>query len=255
MNLLDIYGTAKDFGKQMASVDALNSIIAAAGRCGRPDIAIQTLNESATYSVIPNDRSYRSAIVACNQAEHEKRRQRRRRERLFGTSSIPAFNYDDDDDDDLQFWEAALSLFRRMKEEGLTPDAQTYSSVISACEAAGQWQRAVGILKSMTCDERLPPNKFCFNAAIAACEKGGAWLEAVELYERMRNHENHVRPNFITLNSVLIALDNAGQKELAENIYREALKDKIIWPWKTKSMDSNSGRVRVMVSRTTLYEC
>ena len=253
MNLLDIYGTAKDYGTQMASVDALNSIIAAAGRCRRPDIAIQTLNESAIYSVIPNARSYRSAIVACNQAEHEKRRQRRRKERLFGTSSIPVFNDNDDDDDpsSLQWWEAALSLFRRMKEEGLTPDAQTYSSVISACESAGQWQRAVGILKSMTCDERLPPNKFCFNAAIAACEKGGAWLEAVELYERMRDHEHHVRPNFITLNSVLIALDNAGQKELAENIYREALKDKIIWPWKT--MDSNSDTVRVMVSRT-LYE-
>jgi len=233
----------------MASVDALNSLIAAAGRSARPDIAIKILNESAKYSVTPNDRSYRSAIVACNQAEHEKRRQRRRKERLSDSSLVqvdkrhkPAFN--DDDPLSLQWWEAALSLFRRMKEEGLTPDVQTYSSVISACEATGQWQRAVGILKSMTSDKTLPPNKFCFNAAIAACEKGGAWLEAVELYERMRNH---VRPNFITMNSVLIALDKADQKELAENIYREALKDNIVWPWKW-SLDVNGDRVRVMVS-------
>jgi len=233
----------------MASVDALNSLIAAAGRSGRPDIAIKILNESFKYSVTPNDRSYRSAIFACNQAEHEKRRQMRRKERLDDSSLVqvdsrhkPAFN--DDDPLSLQWWEAALSLFRRMKEEGLTPDVQTYSSVISACEATGQWQRAIGILKSMTSDKTIPPNKFCFNASIATCEKGGAWLEAVELYERMRKH---IRPNFITVNSVLIALDKADQKELAENIYREALKEKIVWPWKW-SLDANADRVRVMVS-------
>ena len=94
----------------------------------------------------------------------------------------------------------AVELFqRRMKEEGLAPDIQTYSSVISACEAGGQWQRALGILRLMTSDDSIEnPNKYCYNAAIAACEKGGAWLEAVELYERMRDQ---VEPNFITMNS------------------------------------------------------
>jgi len=251
---LDIYATTKNHGEPTASVDAVNSVIAAAGRGARPDVVMTILNEMCSkYSVTPNERTYRSAIVACNQAEHEKRRQRKRRARLahpslvsVNTQDFPTFDEDNPEDDPLllQWWEAALSLFRRMQEEGLTPDIQTYSSVISACESAGQWQRAIGILRTMTSEDTTShgPNKFCFNAAIAACQKGGAWLEAVELYERMRGQ---VKPNFITMNSVLIALEEADQKELAESIYREALKDKIVQPWKWTS-DEHSKKIRVM---------
>lgn len=157
----------------------------------------------------------------------------------------PHFDNDENDPLSLHWWEAALSLFRRMREEGLKPDIQSYSSVISACEAAGQWQRAIGVLRGMKSQENIMPNLFCFNAALAACEKGGAWLEAVELYERMQLQDVPVRPNFITMNSVLIALDNAGQKEMAESIYREALKDKTVNPWKW-TWDDESRRIRVM---------
>jgi pentatricopeptide repeat domain-containing protein 1 len=250
LNLLNIYGSAMNGGNPKTSVDAVNSVIAAAGRDGRPDEAIRILNEMGKYGVVPNERTYRSVVVACNQAEHEKRRQRQRQYRLKDSSILqsgrrdqPAFQ--DDDPINLQWWEAALSLFRRMKEEDLTPDIQTYSSVISACEAAGQWQRAIGVLRFMMSDDASQkPNKFCFNAAIAACEKGGAWLEAVELYERMRQQ---VKPNFITMNSLLIALENADQKEMAENMYREALKDKTVRPWKL-TLHENSKRIYAMVS-------
>ena len=212
----------------MASVDAVNSLIAAAGRSARPDIAIKILNESPKYGVMPNERSFRSAIVACNQAEHEKRRRKSKQERL--RVDVEKVSHEEDEPLMLQWWEAALSLLRRMKEEGLSPDIQTYSAVISSCEAAGQWQRAIGILRTvMKADSGHTPNKFCFNAAIAACEKGGAWLEAVELYERMRQY---IKPNFITLNSVLIALEKAEQKEMAESLYREALNEKVVKPWK-----------------------
>ena len=64
LNLLNIYGTASKYGTQIASVDCVNSVIAAAGRKGRPDIAIKILNEmTSKYSVAPNERTYRSAIV------------------------------------------------------------------------------------------------------------------------------------------------------------------------------------------------
>eukprot|EP01083_Nonionella_stella_P084611 234275_1 len=256
LNLLNIYWygtTGKQSGNQVISVDAVNSIIAAAGRSKRPDQAIGILNEmESKYGVPPNERTYRSILISCNQAEHEKRRQRRLKQMRSQTSDYDhalAVGDDDEAEDDdslaLHWWEAALSLFRRMKEEGLTPDIQSYSSVISACEAAGQWQRAIGILGSMTKDGITKPNLFCYNAALAACEKGGAWLEAVEVYERMQTRDV-VKPNFITMNSVLIALDNAGQKELAQSIYNEALKNRIILPWKwTKDADLK-GNIRVL---------
>ena len=66
------------------TVDAINSIIAAAGRCGRPDVSVKILNEiSPKYFLKPNERSYRSAIIACNQAEHEKRRHKYLLKRCF----------------------------------------------------------------------------------------------------------------------------------------------------------------------------
>ena len=158
-----------------------------------------------------------------------------------------------------------------MKEqEGLTPDVQTYSSAISACEAAGEWQRAIGVLSSMsdgaagaaeatngaanaTSSLATPLNLYCFNAAIAACEKGGAWLEALELYERIRDGRGgtNLRPNFVTVNSLLIALDGAGQREMAESVYREAVSDGVVDPWRMKADDRDGGEgrvVRVMVS-------
>jgi pentatricopeptide repeat domain-containing protein 1 len=245
---LNIYGTTMNGANPKASVDAVNSVIAAAGRVGKPDEAIRILNDMGKYGVVPNERTYRSVIVACNQAEHQKRRQEKRNNRRKGSlisnqKNKQTDNYDDHLD--LQWWEAALSLFRRMKEENLTPDAQIYSSVISACESAGQWQRAIGILGAMmNGEDGQKPNLFCFNAAIAACEKGGAWLEAVELYERMRQD---VRPNFITINSLLIALENANQKEMAESIYREALQDGTVQPWKWTS-DGHSKKCQALVS-------
>ena len=114
----------------------------------------------------------------------------------------------------------------------------------------GQWQRALGLLKVMTAkpsegEVPLDPNLFCFNAAISACEKGGAWLEALELYERIKCSHKEIKPNFITINSLLISLDRAGQKELAESIYKEALRDGVFSPWR-KRFTPNGKRIRAM---------
>lgn len=236
LNLLELYSGSSG---TRVTVDAINSLIACAGRSGRPDIAISLLNVmESKYSTKPNSRTYRSAIIACNQAEHQTRRQMTAASSEDNSSRVSGLGF--------QWWEAALSLLRRMKECGLYPDIQTFSSAISACEAAGQWQRAIGVLRQMNADNVCTPNLYCFNAALAACEKGGAWLEAVELYERMESAG--VTPNFISVNSLLIALEQACQMELAEHIYREAVKKRIIQPWKwtTCIEERQSRRIRAM---------
>ena len=101
---------------------ALNSLIAACGRVQRPDVAVQLINESQKkFRVAPDVKSYRIAIIACNQAEH-------REAKIARTSDAPA-------NLDFTWWQCALSLLRRMIEDGLTPDCQTYSSVVSALES------------------------------------------------------------------------------------------------------------------------
>ena len=252
LNVLELYGHS--IGKRkntspVVSVNAMNALISACGRCGRADMALSILNGmSQRFHVEPDAKSFRSAIIACNQAE--KRRGRRDRA-VVGNKTIPTSEVVDVQvDGSLQWWECAVSLLRRMKEEGHYPDVQTYSSAISACESVGQWQRALGLLKVMTAkpsegEVPLDPNLFCFNAAISACEKGGAWLEALELYERIKCSHKEIKPNFITINSLLISLDRAGQKELAESIYKEALRDGVFSPWR-KRFTPNGKRIRAM---------
>ena len=131
-------------------MSALNSLTSACGRCGRPDVAVTILNDMASkYGVKPDERSYRSAIIACNQAEHEIQRYKE----VYKEE-------EEDDGDELQWWECSLSLFRRMQEENLLPDVQTYSSVISACQAAGQWQRAIGVLESIPIENNTKKDKW-----------------------------------------------------------------------------------------------
>ena len=183
LTLLELYGRVADHSKSISSqrrgvrVKAINSVIGACGRNGRADIAVEILNEmTPKYGVIPNEVSYRLSIIACNQAEHSEMRMRGH---LKNSSITP----------ELKWWECALSLLRRMMEDDIEPSLQTFSSCVSAFEASGEWQRALGVLELMPLfsslggdDEEIEKmdatrlvtsNLYCLNAAISACEKGG----------------------------------------------------------------------------------
>ena len=227
------------FRSPSLSVVAMNSLIAACGRGERPDLALDVLNGMQNkYGVRPDTRSYRNAAIALKKAQHDQ---------LEVKGGLATY----------EWWECALSLLRRMREEGMTPDVATYSATISACEAAGEWQRALGVLQAMMDDEgnlgddESLLNLFCFNAAISACEKGWAWVEALEVYERMLDLGGVISPNVVTLNSLLVALENAGQKELAQTKYNEGRRLKIVNPWRY-TRNSKGESVRAMVSNEGL---
>jgi len=239
------------------SVSTVNAVISACGRNNRACEAVEIINKmKSELNIDPNERSYRSAIMACNQAEHQNHRMvashhvlsartpPQREEEDFGCDDIGMAGIGREDLT-LQWWECALSLLRRMTEESLLPDLQIYSSVISACGVAGKWQRAIGVLKMMEDEGRIKPNLYCINAAMSACEKGSAWIEAVALFEQMKF--NGIRPNFVTINSLVIALDKSGQRELAENIYRKAVSTRILSHWKwNKAKNEDETVVRMM---------
>lgn len=245
LNLLQLYGAPqRDRPKTSPSLPmvSMNSLIAACGRGFRPDLSLALLNEMRyEYGLNPDSRSYRSAVIACNRAEHLGERIRSGRSRV-DDSILEWF------DSSVKWWECGLALLRRMQEESIRPDMQTYSSIISACESAGEWQRALGVLEVMIKESEKEGNLaylnlYCFNAAISACEKGGAWVEALEIYERMVANGDPINPNFVTLSSLILALDKAGQKELAQGKYEEGLKVGIVRPWRrTRSPDGNSIR-------------
>ena len=240
LQLMRLYGEQSEL-----SIVAVNSLIAACGRAGRPDMSMEVLYEVEGRGMKLDTRSYRSTIIACNQAEHEYRRsvqleQSHQQKKSSNKRTKNGF----------EWWECAISLLRRMKESGLQPDTPTLSSTISACEAAGQWQRALYLLQSaMNDDATVALNVYCFNAAISACEKGGAWVEALEIYEKMKQQGGtELRPNLVTVSSLILALDNAGQKEFAVNVYREGLRKQCIRsPWRmTKNSTINTEPIMAM---------
>jgi pentatricopeptide repeat domain-containing protein 1 len=212
---------------------ALNSLISACGRNGRADIALEVLNDMYKPDLL----SYRKAMIACNQAEHEARRV------AVKSGSTGSYN----ENQEFQWWECALSLLRRMKEDGFKPDMPTYSSAISACEAAGKWQRALSILQTAIQDSHDDSlNLYCFNAALAACEKGNAWVEALDLFERMKQMSGRgLSPNVVTYGSLILALENAGQKDMALSIFRDAMRKDVVKPWRN-TRDEKGNYMRAM---------
>lgn len=236
-------------GVSFVPVAAINSLISACSRCGRPDMALRIFhNMEKDYKVSPDMTTYRSAAIACNEAQHKQRR-------WLEKGVQPQFDFTNDANG-MQWWECALSLLRRRRENGIEPDALTYSAVICACEAAGEWQRALGVLDSMMketagSDDATRLNIYCFNGALSACEKGGAWVECLELYYRMLEQGGTIQPNVISLNCVLIALDKAGQKELAQSVFKDGVKNGVADIWKM-TPDSKSGAlIRAMVRNSS----
>jgi pentatricopeptide repeat protein len=62
----------------------------------------------------------------------------------------------------------AIELLRTMKEEGLVPDAITYSAAINAAATHGsQWQQALSLLREMRrARPRLQPHRPAYNAML-----------------------------------------------------------------------------------------
>ena len=52
------------------------------------------------------------------------------------------------------------------------------AKAIAACEARGEWVRAVQLLQEME-EAGCAPSVVAYSSAISACAKGGAWQRAV----------------------------------------------------------------------------
>ena len=86
-----------------------------------------------------------------------------------------------------------------------------------------------------------------------------AWVEALQIYEDIRSAqytkaENAVKPNFITVNAIITALERANQSEIAESIYKDAVRDKIVSPWKRRhDIDGKLKMMLVSVNQSFLF--
>lgn len=60
---------------------------------------------------------------------------------------------------------------------GIDPNVHAYTSLISLCQRAGQWRKAMQIFRRMEAAD-IKVDVVAYNSAIAACAKGGDWEQA-----------------------------------------------------------------------------
>lgn len=64
-----------------------------------------------------------------------------------------------------------------MMHAGIVPNVHAYTSLMSLCQKAGQWQRAMQIFRRMEAAD-VKVDVVAYNSAIAACAKGSDWEQA-----------------------------------------------------------------------------
>ena len=60
---------------------------------------------------------------------------------------------------------------------GIIPNVHAYTSLMSLCQRAGQWQKAMQVFRRMEAAD-VTVDVIAYNSAIAACAKGGDWEQA-----------------------------------------------------------------------------
>ena len=82
-------------------------------------------------------------------------------------------------------WVRAMNVFWEMEEAGVAADLKAYNSVISACARGGRWENAWEVVGTMRrC--RVQPNARTYNALISACERAGQPHRALEAFKNMQ---------------------------------------------------------------------
>jgi pentatricopeptide repeat domain-containing protein 1 len=79
-----------------------------------------------------------------------------------------------------------------MEQAGVSPNVITYSSAITACDRAGEWQQALQLQKHMTDVAAVQPNAITYSAVMSALARKGRYSEAIELLNNIKQHSTVV---------------------------------------------------------------
>lgn len=126
-------------------------------------------------------------------------------------------------------WQEAAALLDHMKDEvGTEPDLITYGIAINAYGNAGEWRRALDVLKESLPEMRkggggeLENACLCFAYAIRACKHAGEFDEALRVLDR-DVPATGVAPNALVLHEALTACGVGGCWQQALELLPRAL--------------------------------
>ncbi|CAE7225586.1 Rf1 [Symbiodinium microadriaticum] len=109
-------------------------------------------------------------------------------------------------------WQRALLLFHQMKVEGVEANVVTYNTAMTACERGSHWPGSLELFEEME-EHKLLPTVVSFGAAINACGQGQSWERVLAFLAKMRASD--VRGNRVIYTGSMDALSSASQWQLA----------------------------------------
>ena len=86
-------------------------------------------------------------------------------------------------------WKGALSLFDRLIQSGVQPDAHSYCAALGACRRGGQADRALGLIVAARDDGKVQMNGVMYNLAMAACNSGKQWEASLTLFDARKTNK------------------------------------------------------------------
>ncbi|CAM9972289.1 unnamed protein product, partial [Ectocarpus sp. 8 AP-2014] len=113
-----------------------------------------------------------------------------------------------------------------IKTRGLSPDVFSFSSAMSACDRAGEWQRALEVMDLMLHHE-VEPSIVSYGTAISACARGeGRWQQALSLLADIPSRG--LEANAHAYGSAIHACVVGGQHRRALELLEEMLECRVV---------------------------
>eukprot|EP00439_Symbiodinium_sp_Y106_P087207 s78_g42.t1 len=108
----------------------------------------------------------------------------------------------------VSLWEDAVWLLEGAKQApSMQPDMILYGAVMSACERARQWRRALAAFAEAK-SQGLEPGLVATSIAITAYGRGALWEKSIEALRQLS--DNDLQPNQIAYNATISACERGA---------------------------------------------
>ncbi|XP_010444965.1 PREDICTED: pentatricopeptide repeat-containing protein MRL1, chloroplastic-like [Camelina sativa] len=189
-----------------------NALISACGQSGAVDRAFDVLAEmkAETHPIDPDHITIGALMKACFNAGQVERAkevyQMIHKYEIRGTPEVYtiAVNSCSKSGD----WEFACSIYKDMKEKGVTPDEVFFSALIDVAGHAKMLDEAFGILQDAK-SQGIRLGTISYSSLMGACCNAKDWKKALELYEKIKSIK--LRPTVSTMNALITALCEGNQ--------------------------------------------
>ncbi|KAL5973636.1 hypothetical protein ACLOJK_030290 [Asimina triloba] len=116
-------------------------------------------------------------------------------------------------------FDSSIQLFEKMKRDGLTPDAVTYSTLLSGCtKAKDGYSKAMQLVKELE-SNGLQMDAVIYGTLLAICASSNLCQEAEAFFQKMKN-EGH-SPNIFHYGSLLNAYSLDGNFSKADELLED----------------------------------